>query len=106
MMTGSIATAIVACQPMFAAMTGANSVDRTVPELPAPAIPIANPWRFGGNQRQRNRETRTRDAEQETYSQHRRIRVAGEPADRERNERDRHRRYADALGAVLIAQVT
>ncbi|MNG05613.1 hypothetical protein D3C84_888140 [compost metagenome] len=35
-------------QPNAAASTGAISAARTVPELPAPAMPIALPWCCGG----------------------------------------------------------
>ena len=38
-----IARPIVACQPMCSATRGAISALATVPELPAPAIPIARP---------------------------------------------------------------
>ena len=37
-------------QPNLAASGGANSTASTVPELPAPAMPIARPLYLGGNQ--------------------------------------------------------
>ncbi|MDT4864885.1 hypothetical protein FQZ97_996590 [compost metagenome] len=36
------------CQPNKAARPGANSAASTVPELPAPAMPMALPWCSGG----------------------------------------------------------
>ncbi|MNH22971.1 hypothetical protein D3C81_2038280 [compost metagenome] len=35
-------------QPKPAASTGASNAAKTVPELPAPAMPIALPWCCGG----------------------------------------------------------
>ena len=46
-----IARPIVACQPRCSAIRGAISALATVPELPAPAIPIASPWWRAGYQR-------------------------------------------------------
>ena len=37
-------------QPYFIASGGANKTASTVPELPAPAMPIARPLYLGGNQ--------------------------------------------------------
>ena len=39
-----------AVQPNFIANGGANNTASTVPELPAPAMPIASPLYLGGNQ--------------------------------------------------------
>ena len=46
--TGISASPKTACQPTCSAIRGAASVVSTVPELPAPAIPIARPWWRGG----------------------------------------------------------
>src|SRR5882757_6690037 len=47
-MTASPSTLI---QPKASASPGANKAAKTVPELPAPAIPSATPWYCGGYQR-------------------------------------------------------
>ena len=48
---GSIAMPNVVGQPKCSASLGAKSVASSVPELPAPAMPIASPWYSGGYQR-------------------------------------------------------
>ena len=49
---GIAARPIVWCQPICSAIRGASSAHATVPELPAPAMPIASPWWCGGYQRE------------------------------------------------------
>ena len=45
------ANAKTVCQPSDRASMGPKNVARAVPLLPAPAMPIANPWCCGGYQR-------------------------------------------------------
>src|SRR5439155_1653602 len=49
---GTVASPIAARQPNAAASRGMKSAASTVPEFPAPAIPMARPWCSGGYQRE------------------------------------------------------
>src|SRR5919107_3040852 len=49
-------------QPYHAASVGANSAAKTVPELPAPAMPSAVPWCSGGYQRDASGKATAKDA--------------------------------------------
>src|SRR6185369_3666952 len=60
--TGIAASPSTLFQPMATAMAGANSDAKTVPELPAPAIPSATPWYCGGYQREASGKATANDA--------------------------------------------
>src|SRR5690606_8237261 len=50
------------CQPKAIASPGANNAANAVPELPAPAMPIAVPWCSGGYQREASGKAAANDA--------------------------------------------
>ena len=50
------------CQPKAIASPGANSAANAVPELPAPAMPMAVPWCSGGYQREASGSAAANDA--------------------------------------------
>ena len=82
---------------------GASSAHATVPELPAPAMPIARPWYCGGYQRrgerQRDGERRARDAQQDADAEQLVHRVAPSQPHSSGSDDDRHRDRADPARA-------
>ena len=100
--TGTSAIPITACQPVCSAIRGAASVAITVPELPAPAIPIARPCSRGGNQRLASGSATANDAPAKPSrtpdAEHLRERPAASQPHSSGSDTTRHRHVPTRLG--------